>query len=72
MLARGVKPRETFMAKTALVTGAGNRIGRAIASALGAAGWNVAVHYHKSRNQLKVWLLRLSGVVLEQLQSRLI
>ena len=49
MLARGVKPRETFMAKTALVTGAGNRIGRAIASALGAAGWNVAVHYHKSR-----------------------
>tara|TARA_B100000686_G_C16674167_1_gene908169 strand:+ start:209 stop:967 length:759 start_codon:yes stop_codon:yes gene_type:complete len=37
------------MAKTALVTGAGNRIGRAIASTLGAAGWNVAVHYHKSR-----------------------
>ncbi|MEE2693889.1 MAG: SDR family oxidoreductase [Pseudomonadota bacterium] len=37
------------MAKTALVTGAGNRIGRAIAGALGVAGWNVAVHYHKSR-----------------------
>ncbi|GIS65770.1 MAG: hypothetical protein CM1200mP4_1180 [Rhodospirillaceae bacterium] len=38
------------MAKTALVTGAGNRIGRAIASALGAAGWNVAVHYHNLGN----------------------
>ena len=42
------------MAKTALVTGAGNRIGRAIASALGAAGWNVAVHYHKSRESAAV------------------
>ena len=41
--------RETIMAKTALVTGAGNRIGKAIARALGAAGWNVAIHYHKSR-----------------------
>lgn len=34
--------------KRALVTGAGQRLGRAIAEALGAAGMQVAVHYHAS------------------------
>ncbi|MDF1794719.1 MAG: SDR family oxidoreductase [Thalassobaculaceae bacterium] len=34
--------------KTALVTGAAHRVGRAIALALGSAGWNVAVHYGRS------------------------
>lgn len=33
----------------ALVTGAGVRVGRAIAVALGTAGMRVAVHYHSSR-----------------------
>ncbi len=35
--------------KAALVTGGGRRIGRAIALMLGAEGWAVAVHYHRSR-----------------------
>lgn len=35
--------------KRALVTGAGQRVGRAIALELGAAGMHVVVHYHQSR-----------------------
>lgn len=34
--------------RVALVTGAGRRIGAAIARALGAAGWDVALHFHAS------------------------
>ena len=36
--------------KRALVTGAGQRVGQAIALALGAEGMHVAVHYHESRD----------------------
>ncbi|MGQ0713330.1 MAG: SDR family oxidoreductase [Gemmatimonadaceae bacterium] len=40
--------RKEGRARTALVTGAGRRLGRAIAVALGARGMRVAVHYHAS------------------------
>lgn len=35
--------------KVALVTGAGRRVGEAIARALGRAGWDLAIHFHQSR-----------------------
>jgi len=38
----------TSQNRTALVTGSAKRIGKAIAKALGADGWNVAVHYNRS------------------------
>jgi len=37
--------------KTVLITGAAQRIGRAIALDFAQNGWNVAVHYHRSRQQ---------------------
>ncbi len=37
------------MAGAVLVTGGGARVGRAIAEALGADGWAVAVHYNRSQ-----------------------
>jgi len=37
--------------KTVLITGAAQRIGRAIALDFAQKGWNIAVHYHRSREQ---------------------
>ena len=36
------------MNRTALITGAANRLGRAMALDLAAAGWDIALHYHRS------------------------
>ena len=36
--------------KNALITGAGKRIGSAVANSLSSEGWNLALHYNKSEN----------------------
>ena len=56
-----VKPTRT--PRTALVTGAGRRVGRAIAVALGTRGMRVAVHYHASDEGARetVGLIREAG-----------
>jgi len=42
---------DPIAAKAALVTGAGQRIGRAIAAGLAAEGWAVALHYRSSAGE---------------------
>ena len=37
--------------RVALITGAGQRIGRALALGFAVGGWDVGVHYHRSREQ---------------------
>jgi NAD(P)-dependent dehydrogenase (short-subunit alcohol dehydrogenase family) len=43
----------SFAPRTVLVTGAGRRLGRAIALDLAAAGWQVAVHYRHSESEAR-------------------
>jgi NAD(P)-dependent dehydrogenase (short-subunit alcohol dehydrogenase family) len=47
--------------KAALVTGGARRIGRAIAGALAEDGWDVAVHYHGSREDAETLVRELRG-----------
>lgn len=47
--------------RSALVTGAARRIGRALALALGEDGWDVAVHYHRSRDDAESVVRELRG-----------
>ena len=41
----------TQMAKTALITGAAKRVGKAISLHLAGLGWNVAIHYNSSETE---------------------
>ena len=51
--------------KVALVTGAGQRVGQAIALALGAEGYRVAVHYHASAEGARRTTAALRGLGVE-------
>ena len=60
--------------KKALVTGAARRLGRAIALSLGQAGYDVAVHYHRSKEEADAVVaeLRAMGVRAEAVQADLL
>ncbi|CAN0602253.1 unnamed protein product, partial [Ectocarpus sp. 12 AP-2014] len=62
------------MNKQALVTGAGQRLGRSMALYLGERGFDVAVHYNRSRDEAEevVASLRLMGRRSEAIQADLL
>lgn len=43
------------MAKTALITGAAKRVGKAMAHHLAGQGWNIAIHYNSSEADAKLF-----------------
>src|SRR5689334_12730547 len=51
--------------RVALVTGAAHRVGKAIALALGRAGANIAIHYHRSTAPAAATLAELRDLGVE-------
>lgn len=49
------------MTKTVLITGAGTRIGKALAIGLARDGWTVAVHYNRSKDAAQALAKELGG-----------
>ena len=54
------------MAKTALITGAAKRIGKALTGHLANLGWNVAIHYNTSESEAVLFQNQLSNQFPEQ------
>ena len=52
--------------KTVLITGAGKRLGRAIALDLARHGWNIALHYNASEKEARATCedARTAGVIM--------
>jgi NAD(P)-dependent dehydrogenase (short-subunit alcohol dehydrogenase family) len=49
------------MAKTALITGAAKRVGKAMTLHLASQGWNIAIHYNSSNDQALLLLEELTS-----------
>ena len=49
------------MNKTALITGAARRIGKAMAQHLASQGWNIAIHYNSSELEARQFCDKLAG-----------
>ncbi len=54
------------MTKSVLITGAGNRIGKALAEGLSKDGWAVAIHYNRSKKSAQDLAAQLGNAVAVQ------
>jgi len=50
-----------MMNKTALITGAAKRVGKAMAQHLASQGWNIAIHYNTSEREARLFCDELVG-----------
>ena len=55
--------------RSALITGAGKRVGRAVALRLAEAGWDIAVHYGRSGDEAEATAVTLSADLAEEREA---